>query len=261
MSSGEHRHLRHVIRDHVIGAVARLHGSADRRLEVFPNEAADTVHIEELLAAILETDSGDFERIVARLAETDAELSAICDMLIYPATDALGQMWVSDHQSFMSVSLASSRLQTLINRLSEHRSRAWDDKQRNVILLGRMPDSSHTLGLAVISACFRERGWEVNGGPDFEFRIEQVPSLLRQKHNVLGISVGTENDGKSVEELIKRVKSYQSNRNVIIGIGGPGARNREAVYRAAGADFVANTARDAVFMAESQINRLGGAQA
>ncbi len=256
MSSGDHDRLESAIRDHVIGRVADLHRNGNHRISVFEDPIVGTIYIEELIAAILEPDPADFERMYQRLEATDAPMPAICDALINPATNAVGQMWVDDQESFVTVSLASSRLHSLINRLSQHRYGEWKSNQDHNILIGRMPHSTHTLGLATIAACFRERGWNVDGGPDLEFHINALPKLLHEEHRVVGLSVGTDAESEDVSRLIEQLTTYKPRQHLVIGVGGPCAVHQSEMFRSAGADFVATTARDAVFMAETKVSEL-----
>lgn len=254
ISSVDHDRLENAIRDHVIGRVADLHRNGIHRISAFEDPTVGIIYIEELIAAILEPDPADFERIYQRLEATDAPMPAICDALIIPTTNAVGQMWLDDQESFVTVSLASSRLHSLINRLSQHRHGEWRSNQDNNILIGRMPHSNHTLGLATIAACFRERGWNVDGGPDLEFHINALPQLMHEEHRVVGLSVGTDAESEDVSRLIEQLNTFKSRQNLVIGVGGPSAAHQSEMFRSAGADFVATTARDAVFMAETKVS-------
>ncbi|MCB1428119.1 MAG: cobalamin B12-binding domain-containing protein [Nitratireductor sp.] len=243
--------LQNAIKDHVAGRVAGLHGvQVNRRAPEI-----SSVYFTELLAALLEPDPRYMRLMIERLENDNAPLLAICDTLVMPISAALGKMWEEDSQSFVNISVATARLQTLVNKLSYARQNFVSTEQRHRIFLARMKGDSHTLGLSMLAACFRERGWDVDGGPDEEISDRVVARILKGNYEMFGLSINIDSQLGEVEPIIRKVVEMRnrSTARLKIAVGGPIVAERMDQFLEMGADLVTNNARDAVFGAQELI--------
>ncbi|MCB1430624.1 MAG: cobalamin B12-binding domain-containing protein [Nitratireductor sp.] len=244
--------LQNAIRDHVAGKVAGLHGV--RHKPGIPE--VSSVYYTELLAALLEPDPRYIRLMIERLENDEAPLLAICDTLVMPISTVLGKMWEEDSQSFMNISVATARLQTLVNQLSYSRQSFVSPEKRHRIFLARMKGDSHTLGLSMLAACFRERGWDVDGGPDEEISERAVSRVIKGNYSIFGLSINIDSQVGEVEPIIRKVAELRSRGRgkPKIAVGGPIVAERMDLFLDMGADLVTNNARDAVFGAQELIS-------
>jgi len=209
-------------------------------------------HRAEFLDAMLSNDREAFDATVTRMDLRDKPFTETLRQLISPTLDDLGQMWRDDRASFMDVTLATCRVQTFMcEKLGATAKRDRSGETHGSIAFARPAGESHTLGLTVVTECFRIDGWNVMGGVDLEIG-DGLWSLLRDRHvDVLGITVGSVMQVASVAEAVKKAKQLSCNPDLVIGLGGYCAISDPDAMEGLGADFISADALDAVDTAAS----------
>ncbi len=249
-SGDDREHLEQAIRDHVVARVIGYHSDGDRAAN---DHGGDGVYFRTLLGALLEPDPRYFHTILEHLTREQAPLIAVCETLVVPIANELGRMWLNDTETFVSISIASSRLQSLINQLAQERNLAARGNREKKILLARMPGDDHTLGLTVIAACFSEEGWTVDGGADLEAGDAAFAMLANGDYSIFGVSLGTRAHLDGFASIVARTHGLRVSRKPKIGVGGPVVAANPEIYLDIGADFAAADARQAVSFAEDMI--------
>lgn len=204
------------------------------------------------LDAMLSADRTVFDDTVDDMALRDKPFTQTLRNLITPVLDDLGQMWRDDRASFMDVTLATCRVQTFMcEKLGASAKRDRSGELHGNIAFARPVGESHTLGLTVVTECFRIDGWTVLGGVDLEIGDQLWSMLARQHIDVLGLTVGSTLQVAPVAAAIKRARAVSLNRNIVLGVGGYCAIADPEAVQTLNADFVATDALEAVDTAAS----------
>jgi len=206
----------------------------------------------DFLAAILSEDRGAFDEAVIALDLRSAPFSQTLRELITPVLDDLGQMWRDDSASFMDVTLATCRVQTFVcEKLVATTKRDRGDELHGTIVFARAEGETHTLGLTVVTECFRIDGWNVMGGIDMEIGEGLWAMLAETSVDVLGLTVGSAVQIPAVAEAMRKAREVSLNPDLVIGIGGYCAIADPEAVHGLNADFVATDALDAIDTAAS----------
>ena len=207
---------------------------------------------DEFLDAMLSEDRNAFDDAVDRMDLKQKPFTETLRQLITPTLDDLGQMWRDDLASFMEVTLATCRVQTFVcEKLGATAKRDRADEIHGSIAFARPAGESHTLGLTVVTECFRIDGWNVMGGVDLEIG-DGLWSLVSDHHvDVLGLTVGSAMQIAPVAEAIEKVRRVSRNPNIVIGVGGYCVISDPEAIKGLGADFIAIDALDAIDTAAS----------
>ncbi len=243
------------IRDHVVRRVVMNHQHDGGAPHAAPAEppSREGIYFKTLLGALLERDSTYFQAMLDQLEAEEAPLIAICQTLVMPISAELGQMWLDDRETFATISLASARLQMLVNHIAVSHSRNVPSDARRKILFARMPGDNHTLGLTVIAGCFTEEGWVVDGGADLEAGRATLDMIGAGDYAVFGISVGSTARLDDVAAIISKSDGLRRQKKFKIGVGGPAVGGRANAFLDIGADFAACDAREALSLAEEAL--------
>lgn len=235
--------------------VTRL--AADRAASGIGKDAVASFDAEQrrgFLDAILSDRRGAFDDAVDGLALREKPFDVILRQLVTPVLDDLGQMWRDDRASFVEVTLAACRVQTFVcEKLSATATRDRQDEMHGSIAFARPVGETHTLGLTVVTECFRIDGWSVMGGVDLEIGDALWRLLVRQSIDVLGLTVGSVPQIEPVTAAIAKARHVSGNPDLIIAIGGYCAVSDPELVEAMGADFVATDALDAIDTAASYV--------
>jgi len=200
----------------------------------------------------LRHDPGSIESYVNELRYGGMELDRLYLDLFAPVARQLGAWWESDRCNFAEVTLGMWRLHSLVAEFSPE----WPTLARTGppprALLAAMPGSQHTFGLLLVAEYFRRAGWEVWSDPSADL------SLLRQtarqrSFDLIGLSASTNAHGRALSSVILSLREASRHPDPAFMAGGPVFDQRPELAAAAGVDFVAADARDAVERAESLI--------
>lgn len=209
----------------------------------------------DFLDAMLSDERDAFDIEVDRLALRDKQFTSVLRDMITPVLDDLGQMWRDDQADFLQVTLASCRVQTLVcDILGSTATRNRSSNLSGSIAFARPAGETHTLGLSVVTECFRIDGWNVIGGVDLEVGDSLWATLGTEHLDVLGLSVGSLGQVEPVRDAIAKAKETSKNANLLIGLGGYCAVTDPDLLKSIGADFVSTDALQAIDVAASMLH-------
>jgi len=212
----------------------------------------DATHRADFLDAMLSEDRKAFDMVVDRMALKDKPFTETLRQLITPVLDDLGQMWRDDRASFLEVTLATCRVQSFVcEKLVATAKRDRGDELHGNIAFARPAGESHTLGLTVVTECFRIDGWSVKGGVDLEIGDALWALLARESIDVMGFTVGSIMQIAPVAAAIKQARRISRNRDLVVCVGGYCAISDIEAVKGLGADFIATDALDAIDTAAS----------
>lgn len=211
--------------------------------------------VQALLGLLLADDRRGLEEYLEWMVSAELTFHAAYREIIEPAASALGDLWLDDRASFFDVTVAVSRLHAIIHEwLETHPPKlaAASDVRRR-IMLAKLDGEAHSLGLVIADCCFRSAGWAVHGGQDWSVDDRLFDELRTAPYGVLGLSVGSLTPIAKLRRTIETARAISENAEIKICVGGGLAIANEDICEAAGADFAAGDALEAVSMIEATL--------
>jgi methanogenic corrinoid protein MtbC1 len=202
-----------------------------------PAERAPTA-VEQFAALTLGNDDAAALAYVDQLLAKGSAVESIFLDLLAPAARELGTLWESDTTDFATVTLAVSRLQLIMRRLSD---RFTDETNAfhagESALLTIIPGEQHSFGLSMVAEFFRRAGWNLCTGP---FSSHQELTSLVQNHwfDIVGFSVSSDRRLDELKKDIQDIRRDSRNRHVGIIIGGPMVIAQPDLVASMGADMM-----------------------
>lgn len=173
-----------------------------------------------------------------RLLEQEYAVSEVMLNLVAPAARWLGEQWDQDRIGFSEVTLGLLRMQNVTHDFAasdRHPQRHAPDRFR--MLVASAPGSQHLLGLTMVSELFAADGWEV--------RVEVASTeaalfaaVQASWFDVLGLSVGLEEQLPGLADLITRLRQHALNPGMAVILGGVALGPEDTAASHHGADAV-----------------------
>ena len=166
--------------------------------------------------------------------------------LIPPSTRRLQELWENDENSFTEVTIALGRAQNLIHQLSPIfvNQSNFSDFQGNALLVN-VPGSQHTLGILMLGEFFKLAGW--NTTVEIDISGDELKDRIRlQACDLVAISVSCEAQWDTMESLLKEIKRFSKNKEVLTMVGGPLFDYKPELVSACSADVCTLTAEEAI---------------
>ncbi|MEO1749615.1 MAG: hypothetical protein AAFR27_13540, partial [Pseudomonadota bacterium] len=134
--------LKKVIRDHVVPTVE----ASDAAHQVPRLDAAT------LFSLLVEGDVAGLKAVVPLLLQHNVTFEDFHDGLLQPVFQMMQDGWQADRLDFLTVDLATARVQMICNALVHHRLKLRKDgaDARPSVLLAQCSEGSHTVGLNVV---------------------------------------------------------------------------------------------------------------
>ena len=174
-----------------------------------------------------------------------------------PVARQLGELWDSDALSFFEVSIATGRLQSMLNRIASAAEETDVRDANHRIVLATAPGEQHALGLSVLIEFFHMAGWDVAGGAAVETGAELAAAVENEWFGIVGLSASTEANARLLKADIAAVRKSSRNRRIAVIVGGHGFDNHPEISRSIGADGLSTDGATAVEEAE-KLPPLGG---
>lgn len=209
----------------------------------------------DLRQSLLDPDPRFHNNLAMKLQEAEIPILTASCVLFDPVAAELGNMWCEDQVNFIQVAVASSRLNIMVSHLVRQENISNTRKgPPPTILLARTSGGNHTLGLAIVTACFQDAGWKVSGGPDLEVGSDFFKELGKKHYALMGLSVGHTHDSKECADTLAAAVRHSRNARLKTALGGPAVVTSPESFFYSGADIIATSARDAVEFAERLVD-------
>ena len=197
---------------HALSALAPLGAAAG---EVYvPLES----YMAQLKAAVLAASSSDLFDVINDMRAARVSGALIAESYIPNVARWLGEAWLADEIQFTTVTIACSRLQTLVRRLDG----AWGDmpevKFANppVFQVGIPEGVQHSLGATILAGHLRSRGYCVH--LDLEMTVEGIAEKVRHVPlSGIFLSISDVDQLECFDNVIQSVKNAASDLPVILG--------------------------------------------
>ena len=248
--------LMRTIESEVIPRLLLIHGVSPSEPRTRSGVTAADV---ELLASHLLARSDDFvDEFVIEIEARGIDLETLLLDLLAPSARLLGVMWEQDLCDFTEVTIALSRLQRVLRKMSVRFESAdeWTPAGP-AIMLAVTPGEQHTFGLSLVSEFFRRAGWSVfDELPETEDEV--VRRVRQQSFSVVGFSLSGELFRDRLASVIKNVRKFSLNKKVGVIVGGAAFEEHPEWVSLVGADASANDGLEAVVQSQSLSRLLKG---
>ncbi|WP_333714685.1 cobalamin B12-binding domain-containing protein [Yoonia sp.] len=197
--------------------------------------------------AMLSHSSQDGRAAVRQAVMTGVRAEDIADLYVPTLARGYGHLWCEDELTFGEVTIAVSRLQSVLRDLEAYWPRLRDHGQSNAsVLLINPRDVFHTLGAFVLSGQLRRKGISVKmsiGGNAKSVREE----LSTEKFDAIFISASQSDSLESLKLIIDAVIAATTVAPPIV-IGGAllEVESANTVTARTGADFATGNAEEAL---------------
>jgi methanogenic corrinoid protein MtbC1 len=193
---------------------------------------------------------------VEQLLASGSSVESILLELLAPAARHLGELWETDAQDFVTVTLGVNRLHCIMRRLGDFSgsdSHAAGSGQS--VLLTIIPGEQHSFGLSMVAEFFRRAGWNLCTGP-FDSHQELISLVQHHWFDVVGFSVSSDRRLDELKQDIGAIRRDSRNRHVGIILGGPMLLMQPDLVAWAGADMMSVDAAIAPQQAHDLIQRI-----
>ncbi|MCU4654106.1 cobalamin-dependent protein [Roseibacterium sp. SDUM158016] len=193
-----------------------------------------------------ETDVADL--MVADLIDAGVPVEEICLEHLAPAARCLGEWWENDRVPFTEVTMATSRIQSLLRRMPKGgiAVRAFGAK---AAVFCAVPGEQHTLGVMMAADLFRRNGWDVGLLLGLE-HAEILARLERDDRCVIGLSCSGDHSFAALQRLMQALREVRPGARIILS--GQIAGDPAALSRLPEPDAVVRTMEEA----ETEMTRL-----
>lgn len=235
--------------------VPRLILAEKRAGSTAENRVATAKEIHEFELFVVHESFSHCSDFVKSLREEGVSLKSLYLGLFAPAAQELGERWVEDELSFADVTIALSRIQSLMNEWQEEAPPLKLSAAERRILLASAHGEQHELGIKIVGELFRMEGWDVTGGVGLG-PGQDLNGLLRSNwYSVVGLSASNEDRAQRLRDEITAIRKASQNQNIAVLVGGPGFMQHPEIAEIIGADGVSSDGATAVAVAETAITR------
>jgi methanogenic corrinoid protein MtbC1 len=169
---------------------------------------------------------------------------------ISPSAQLMGTWWAADRMDFATVTIATARLQASLCELSPEfmaGARPISGPPKRLLLVNAA--SQHNLGSLMVEEFFRRAGWQVHVTHCSQAN-ELALWLKSDWFDLLGVGISMEKLLPGTQAALSKVRQASANPGIKIMLGGPLIQQRPDLVRVLGADFSAESADEAVQLAE-----------
>ena len=202
--------------------------------------------INDFCQTLLDGPIADCFTFIDRMQKSGHSLVSLYMNLVPASTRRLQQLWETDENSFIEVTLALGRAQNLIHQLSPSfmSQGKLSEFQGNALLINA-PRSQHTLGILIMGEFFKLNGW--NTTVEIETTSADLKDRIRlQAYDLLAISISCEDQWGTMETLLNEVKKVSKNKGILTMAGGPLFDFKPELVQECSADVCELTAEDAI---------------
>lgn len=255
--------LTQFIRGQVIPRLAQAHGLAVSMQSAAASvvisapivpEAPSARDVSEFADLAFQTDSATVVARIEALVASGVSMDRVYLDWVAPAARQLGCDWDTDRANFSEVTLGLWRLQQSLHAMSpKFQAAEKHSASPRRALLVSAPKEQHTLGLFMLSEFFRRAGWEVWSDLPSDYS-EVAAKVSEEWYDLIGISVGSEVKLEALTLAVTKLRHVSRNPDVVVMVGGPIFVDHPEFAVAAGADFTAQDAPDAVLRGDRAVS-------
>lgn len=224
--------------------------AALRTLVRYGGRALPESHTEwvgRLCDAALASGDTEHEVVINRLLAGVASRDELLHELIPAVANRLGDMWVGDEASFVDVTIASSRLQSVFRTQDKATRGGWSIGSAldgDSVLMVVPEFEQHSLGVFVAADQFRSKG--VWARIALSVTAQEVCEVLDANNfAMLGITMGSRDTVDRMAKFVEYIRHTARDIPPVV-VSGNVVERLEIEWSRTGADFVVNSVQEAI---------------
>jgi len=174
-------------------------------------------------------------------------------LFLEAAARSLGRQWTEDACDFVDTTIATARLQHLVQQLGNSVPHIPESANAPKVLVVCLKNEQHTLMSVILNLLFRSIGWRTGLVFDGEGPSGQGFDV-EDDNDILCFSWSNERCMDSVVQVTSRVSRLPSDKRPVVIAGGPAAEPRVTTLRSMGVDCICDTIYAAVNVSERYIS-------
>jgi methanogenic corrinoid protein MtbC1 len=226
-----------------------------RRAEPLEQGLDDLVTSEALARLVLFHEADEIVDYLQILLDRGITLECLFLDVLAPVARKLGELWEEDQCTFTDVTLALSRLHSVLHTMGGRGNAALRPALERRAFFAPVPGEKHTFGISILEEFFLHAGWET--ACDHNPSAAGIMQLAAtQSLDIIGFSVGCQELLDPLSDLIGKIRKVSCNRSVTIMVGGGlFIDNRDLAARFGNATIVSDCVH-AVQAAEEIVSRI-----
>ncbi|MHC4833091.1 MAG: cobalamin B12-binding domain-containing protein [Planctomycetota bacterium] len=230
-------------------------GRSDRGLsdrpEPLAGEDPDATAARLYLLHMLERQEEAAGDLVLELQEQGRGTIEIYEKVLAPALAEIGRMWHLKEATIADEHFTSGATRMIMADLRRHAPRATPNGR--AVLCTAVGGDLHDIGIRMVADAFEFEGWSAEClGADMppDEVVEALESRVESRFDLLAVAANTTLGIRPTADLVDAVRSSRAGESIRILVGGLPFRMAPELVATVGADAGANTAREAVQVAD-----------
>jgi methanogenic corrinoid protein MtbC1 len=225
-------------------AVKEVPSLLDKRYELFEES-------KQYLECLLRNDKSTAVKMILELVDSGRDIKDIYMQIFEPAQKELGRLWQKG-----TITVAQEHYATAVTQLimSQLYSYIFQDYKKDNIFIGACAQGElHEIGLRMLSDLLEIEGWNtyyLGANVPAESIVKTVADTNAQ---VIGLSGTMAYHLDEIKNIINSIRNSDECREVKIIVGGYIFNNSGDLWKAAGADYYAINAVEAISIIKNQI--------
>ncbi|MHC4868529.1 MAG: cobalamin B12-binding domain-containing protein [Planctomycetota bacterium] len=240
-------------------------GRSDRGLtdrpEPLAGEDPDATAARLYLLHMLERQEEAASDLVLELQERGRGTVEIYERILAPALAEIGRMWHLREASIADEHFTSGATRMIMAELRRNAPRATSNGR--AVLCTAVGGDLHDLGIRMVADAFEFSGWSAEClGADMppEEVVDALESRVESRFDLLAVAANTTLGIRPTGDLVDAVRSSRAGSEIRILVGGLPFRMAPELVETVGADAGANSASDAVRVAEGLFEAAGSSR-
>lgn len=202
---------------------------------------------------LLEGDRFKANALVQELVSNDVLLEDIYMEIFHESQREIGRLWQTNQITIAEEHYCTAATQLIMGQLYP---KIFSTPKNDLVFVGTCVSGElHELGMRMVSDLMEFSGWNTYYlGANIPIK-SIVETVVKERANVIGISVTMTYHLEEASQLIEKIKSNEQCSNLKIIVGGYPFIVEEELWKAIGADGYAQNARDAVIVANKLANK------
>lgn len=138
--------------------LSRVKGIASR--DSYPIDSPPQHVVDKLCYALISSEADEGTQFVENLRDDGASLEAIYLAYLAEAARTLGEWWQEDHVSFVEVSIASSRIYSIMRSMS-YLFVSNKPVTKKSAIFASVPEETHIVGVRMAADLLGQKGWDI----------------------------------------------------------------------------------------------------
>lgn len=138
----------------------------------------------------------------------------LCLDVLRPVADHLGELWLKDEAVFMSVRVATLRMEALLRATAEPVHPVMRKTRRQAIFAS-VPGEDHTFGVQMAADLQRAKGWDIQAVINVG-QADLLSQIVNSPAEILGLSIGSSSAMHGLYVTVAEVKKQRPDMKILV---------------------------------------------